>query len=269
MPRPALIPLSTGTPSSRARAAVLVLHGGRADDVRPLSRVNLPAWQMRPFASAIAGATAHDGVLVAHVRYRHRGWNGADAHPVTDTGRALAELRALARPVPVVLVGHSLGGRAALRAAAGAEGAIEALMAELAAERLLDEAGVDLLGGVHQAFKVVRRTIERREPLDWGPSGIDPCMAPHVTFGRHVGPAVQPFSAQEPADHGPGGPRLRGDHQPSTRDLLGRHCAWPRRGRSLTGRVQPCSVQPPTLRRQTAGEGVRLDEYGRLAAGSC
>ncbi|MFD0078607.1 alpha/beta fold hydrolase [Streptomyces sp. NPDC127166] len=177
MPRPALIPLSTGTPPSRARAAVLVLHGGRVDDVRPLSRVNLPAWQMRPFASAIAGATAHDGVLVAHVRYRYRGWNGADAHPVTDTGRALDELRALARPVPVVLVGHSLGGRAALRAAAGAEGAIEALMAELAAERLLDEAGVDLLGGVRQAFKVVRRTIERREPLDWGPSGIDPCMA--------------------------------------------------------------------------------------------
>ncbi|MFF7441718.1 alpha/beta fold hydrolase [Streptomyces sp. NPDC008122] len=121
MPRSALIPLSTGTPPSRARAAVLVLHGGRADDVRPLSRVNLPAWRMRPFASAIAGATAHDGVLVAHVRYRHRGWNGADAHPVTDAGRALDELRALAHPVPVVLVGHSLGGRAALRAAAGAD----------------------------------------------------------------------------------------------------------------------------------------------------
>ncbi|MFF5287322.1 alpha/beta fold hydrolase [Streptomyces sp. NPDC013171] len=83
--------------------------------------MNLPAWRMRPFASATAGATAHDGVLVAHVRYRHRDWNGADAHPVTDAGRALDELRALAHPVPVVLVGHSLGGRAVLRAAAGAD----------------------------------------------------------------------------------------------------------------------------------------------------
>ncbi|MFF9431408.1 alpha/beta fold hydrolase [Streptomyces sp. NPDC014746] len=119
MPRSALALLPTGTPPSRARASVLVLHGGRADDLRPLSRMNLPAWRMRPFASAIASATAHKGVLVGHVRYRHRGWNGDAAHPVTDTGRALEELRALAGPVPVVLVGHSLGGRAALRAAAG------------------------------------------------------------------------------------------------------------------------------------------------------
>ncbi|MGW4698821.1 alpha/beta fold hydrolase [Streptomyces sp. NPDC004285] len=81
--------------------------------------MNLPGWRMRPFASAIARATEHEGVLVAHVRYRHRGWNGDDAHPVTDTARALEELRALTGSVPVVLVGHSLGGRAALRAAAG------------------------------------------------------------------------------------------------------------------------------------------------------
>ncbi|MFD0377743.1 alpha/beta fold hydrolase [Streptomyces sp. NPDC127112] len=73
---------------------------------------------MRPFAAAIARATAAEGVLVAHVRYRHRGWNGHHAHPVADAYRALDELRALTGPVPVVLVGHSLGGRAALRAAA-------------------------------------------------------------------------------------------------------------------------------------------------------
>ncbi|MFF2569424.1 alpha/beta fold hydrolase [Streptomyces sp. NPDC058084] len=112
------MPLFTGTPPSQAKAAVLVLHGGRADDLGPLPPVNLPAWRMRPFAGAIARTTAHDGVLVAHVRYRYRGWNGPHAHPVTDTRRALDELRALTGSVPVVLVGHSLGGRAALRAAA-------------------------------------------------------------------------------------------------------------------------------------------------------
>ncbi|SEB85455.1 Alpha/beta hydrolase family protein [Streptomyces sp. TLI_105] len=117
VPRPALLPLFTGSPPSRAKAAVLVLHGGRADDLGPLPPVNLPAWRMRPFATAIARTTAHEGVIVAHVRYQYRGWNGHHAHPVTDTRRALDELRALTGSVPVVMVGHSLGGRAALRAA--------------------------------------------------------------------------------------------------------------------------------------------------------
>ncbi|MEV7617136.1 alpha/beta fold hydrolase [Streptomyces sp. NPDC089799] len=115
------MPVSAGAQPRRAKAAVLVLHGGRADGRRPPPPVNLPALRMWPFATAIARATAHDGVLVARVRYRYRGWNGPDAHPVTDTRRALEELRALTGPVPVVLVGHSLGGRAALRAAAAPE----------------------------------------------------------------------------------------------------------------------------------------------------
>ncbi|WP_399225811.1 alpha/beta fold hydrolase [Streptomyces sp. TRM49041] len=51
------------------------------------------------------------------MRYRHRGWNGDRADAARDAERALAELERLAGPVPVVLVGHSMGGRAALRAA--------------------------------------------------------------------------------------------------------------------------------------------------------
>ncbi|MFB7170789.1 alpha/beta fold hydrolase [Streptomyces sp. NPDC056254] len=103
--------------SRRTEAAVLLLHGGRADALQAPPRLNLPALRMRPFATAVTRATAHADVLVAHVRYRHRGWNGGHAHPVADTLRALDELRAAAGPVPVVLVGHSMGGRAALRAA--------------------------------------------------------------------------------------------------------------------------------------------------------
>ncbi|MFD9569063.1 alpha/beta fold hydrolase [Streptomyces sp. NPDC059982] len=114
---PALVPVRSGPAPRGARAAVLVLHGGRADDLRPPDRLSLPALRMRPFEAAIARATG-DGVLVARVRYRHRGWNGRHAHPVADVRHALEELRALAGPLPVVLVGHSLGGRAALRAAA-------------------------------------------------------------------------------------------------------------------------------------------------------
>ncbi|WP_405896243.1 serine aminopeptidase domain-containing protein [Streptomyces sp. NBC_00727] len=54
---------------------------------------------------------------MGHVRYRHRGWNGGNAHPVADTRRALSQLYEVAGPVPVVLVGHSMGARAALRVA--------------------------------------------------------------------------------------------------------------------------------------------------------
>ncbi|MET9951741.1 alpha/beta fold hydrolase [Streptomyces sp. NPDC006339] len=115
---PALAPVHDRRPPRRARAAVLVLHGGRADALEAPPPLNLPALRMRPFARAIARATAHDDVLVAHVRYERRGWNGDHAHPVADTQRALAELRDLVGPVPVVLVGHSMGARAALRAAA-------------------------------------------------------------------------------------------------------------------------------------------------------
>ncbi|MFJ9766291.1 alpha/beta fold hydrolase [Streptomyces erythrochromogenes] len=115
--RAALVPARGHRLSQRATAAVLLLHGGRADALSPPPRLNLPALRMRPFAAAVTRATTDSDVLVAHVRYRYRGWNGRHAHPVADVRRALDELRAVAGPIPVVLVGHSMGGRAALRAA--------------------------------------------------------------------------------------------------------------------------------------------------------
>ncbi|MCS0637785.1 alpha/beta hydrolase [Streptomyces sp. LP05-1] len=97
------------------RGAVLLLHGGRADGLGPPPLVNLPGFRMRPFGSAIRRAPGGDGVLLGSVRYRLRGWNGDRADPVRDAREALAELEF---DGPVVLVGHSMGGRTALRAAA-------------------------------------------------------------------------------------------------------------------------------------------------------
>jgi pimeloyl-ACP methyl ester carboxylesterase len=51
------------------------------------------------------------------LRYRYRGWNGERADPVTDARWALAEVRRRYGPVPVGLVGHSLGGRVAVHVA--------------------------------------------------------------------------------------------------------------------------------------------------------
>ncbi|MEU0671924.1 alpha/beta fold hydrolase [Streptomyces sp. NPDC006172] len=101
-----------------ARAAVLFLCGGRADSRAPSRPWHLAAVRMRPFVRSVARAVPDDDVLLGEVRYRLRGWNGSDADTLKDVHRALGELTRLVGDVPVVLVGHSMGGRAALRAAA-------------------------------------------------------------------------------------------------------------------------------------------------------
>lgn len=120
-PRPSLVVLrDPGRGHGGAdppQAAVLLLHGGRADGLEPPSVWNLPGVRMRPFARAVARTTAGRGVLLARVRYRHRGWNGDRGDTTVDARRALEELTERVGPVPVVLVGHSMGARAALRVA--------------------------------------------------------------------------------------------------------------------------------------------------------
>ncbi|MFF1280708.1 alpha/beta hydrolase [Streptomyces sp. NPDC058299] len=99
----------------RPRAAIITLHGGRADSYQTSQPWHLAALRMRPVLRAAASAVHLDEVVLAHVRYRHRGWNQDD--PLNDTYRALNELQQSAGQVPVILIGHSMGGRAALRAA--------------------------------------------------------------------------------------------------------------------------------------------------------
>lgn len=112
--RPALVPLRHGGPAS---AAVLVLHGGRADSLAPSRPWHVAALRMRPVARAVAAAVPDGEVFLGRVRYRHRGWNGSRADPVQDARQALTELTRLVGEVPVILVGHSMGGRTALRVA--------------------------------------------------------------------------------------------------------------------------------------------------------
>jgi alpha-beta hydrolase superfamily lysophospholipase len=51
---------------------------------------------------------------VARLRYVQRGWNGTAQAPLADVRWALGELQRRFPGAPVALVGHSMGGRAAL-----------------------------------------------------------------------------------------------------------------------------------------------------------
>ena len=98
------------------RGIALVLHGGRANSHLPVRAQQLAVLRMRPFVQAL-GKHADAGLVVAQVRYRVRGWNGTERSPVADTLWALDGLVARFPDVPVALVGHSMGGRAAIYAA--------------------------------------------------------------------------------------------------------------------------------------------------------
>src|SRR3954447_22875142 len=85
------------------RAVVLVLHGGKAVSRELSMSTHLSVLRMIPFARLIRRRTRRDGVAVWRLRYRYRGWNGAEASPVTDARWALDEVRRRHGHVPVVL----------------------------------------------------------------------------------------------------------------------------------------------------------------------
>jgi pimeloyl-ACP methyl ester carboxylesterase len=103
------------TPAAPTRAAVLVLHGGKAESRSPVEPRQLTVRRMQPFVRSISSRGGD--LAVGQLRYRYRGWNDGAADPVADVEFALAAIGDRYGPVPVVLVGHSMGGRAALHVA--------------------------------------------------------------------------------------------------------------------------------------------------------
>jgi pimeloyl-ACP methyl ester carboxylesterase len=100
------------------RAVALVLHGGQEASKAPAHRFRPAYLRMLPFARDLRRAGRAGGLAVWQLRYRYRGWNAPDLDPVADARWALGEVRRAHPGVPVVLVGHSMGGRVALHVAA-------------------------------------------------------------------------------------------------------------------------------------------------------
>jgi len=106
------IPLRVST-----KGVVLVAHGGQTSSTSPTSPVQPAVLRMIPVAGAIRLALRGSGVAIQRHRFRVRGWNGALASPVGNLNEALDAVVAEFGSVPVVLVGHSMGARAAVRSA--------------------------------------------------------------------------------------------------------------------------------------------------------
>lgn len=97
---------------------MLVLPGGKPNSDQPTRpwqlanlRIALLAWSLRRRVGA--------DVEVRRVRYRLRGWNAASLDALKDARAALDALASSVGDGPIVVVGHSMGGRVAAHLAAG------------------------------------------------------------------------------------------------------------------------------------------------------
>lgn len=103
---------------ARTRAAVLVLHGGQQHSTAPVRNRNASWWRMLLVAKALRPAARRHDLAVHLLQHRVRGWNDdREPSPVPDARWALDRIREAYGDVPVVLVGHSMGGRTASRTA--------------------------------------------------------------------------------------------------------------------------------------------------------
>lgn len=96
-------------------AVVLVLHGGASRGPQMMvSPTQLSVIRMIPTARRVA-REGRGRLAVYRLLNSYRGWDSTHT-PVQDTAWALAQTKQKYGVLPVGLIGHSLGGRAALKA---------------------------------------------------------------------------------------------------------------------------------------------------------
>ena len=99
------------------RSVVLALHGGQPHSTAPVDGRSASWVRMALLQRAVGRDLAGEGTATWLLRYRHRGWNGTGEGATEDARLALEEVRRALGDVPVVLLGHSMGGRVAVHVA--------------------------------------------------------------------------------------------------------------------------------------------------------
>ena len=97
------------------RAVALVLHGGKQTSSQPVDGRSASWKRMAAMHRSITPDLHAAGVSTWLLRYELRGWNGGA--PIADARWALDQVRREHGDVPVVLLGHSMGGRTAAHVA--------------------------------------------------------------------------------------------------------------------------------------------------------
>lgn len=98
-----------------ADGVVIVLPGGKPQSIQNSEAWRLSNVRMWPFAQTLHATLPT--VAVHRVRYRTRGWNAPDLCAVADAQTALEVATNTHPGAPVVLMGHSMGGRVAAHVA--------------------------------------------------------------------------------------------------------------------------------------------------------
>jgi len=102
------------------RGLVLMLHGGADKGLDAIDERSLSWRRSRWMMHEIHGDLHRAGLDVWLLRYKVKGWNEGHApvpSPVPDARWALDEVRREHGSLPVVLLGHSMGGRTAVAVA--------------------------------------------------------------------------------------------------------------------------------------------------------
>ena len=166
--------IEVDTPSSPAGVA-LVLHGGASRRGNPMvSPTQLSVLRMIPIASRIARATRGQ-VAVYRLLNSTRGWD-TERTPVKDAEWALAQIaQRHGERLPTCLVGHSLGGRAALLSAGRPE-------VRLDGRRILIVHGTeDRIADPDRSAEVARRITQRGGKVSY----VSVQGAKHAMLHRH------------------------------------------------------------------------------------
>lgn len=189
---------------------MLVLHGGSADSTAPVGRWSLAALRLVPVAWAVARAAPDAAVY--RLRNSIRGWNGDGAAVLDDARWALGQITSRHPSRPVLVVGHSLGGRVAahLAAESGRDGAAGPVVGAVGlAPWLKPDDPVTGLRGVPIA--VVQGTHDRMIPT--------PTTEPWLTRAAAAGATIHRFVLD-------GGEHTMLRHYREWHRLTGQAVAW-------------------------------------------